>query len=177
MKDKMLKYKNYHASVNFSIEDECLYGKVEFINDSIVFGADTIPELKKAFEEQIDEYIEFCREIGKEPEKPCSGSFNVRVGEDLHRKALIKAKSEGVQLNVVVTKAIDLYVNGGDELLENYVSNLFNFSYGVVRSNLSHRRVQLSGAIVPKPKTHSAMSFDLKTEDSNIDYGSIEGAH
>ena len=77
MKNKLLEYKGYFASINVSIEDECVFSKVEFINDSIVFGADTIPELKATFESEVDEYLAFCAEVGKEPDKTMTGSFNL----------------------------------------------------------------------------------------------------
>jgi len=121
MKNKLLEYKGYFASINVSIEDECVFGKVEFINDSIVFGADTIPELKATFESEVDEYLAFCAEVGKEPDKTMTGTFNVRVGEELHKQALIRAKTDKVSLNEIVKKAIDQYVNSPTEI-HNHVS-------------------------------------------------------
>lgn len=45
------------------VEDDCIFGKVKFINDSIVFGADTVSELKSTFEAEVDDYLEFCAEV------------------------------------------------------------------------------------------------------------------
>jgi predicted HicB family RNase H-like nuclease len=116
MKSKLLEYKGYYASINVSVEDECMFGKVEFINDSIVFGADTIPELKVTFETEVDDYLDFCAEVGKAPDKTMTGSFNVRIGEDLHKKALIRSKSDGVTLNDVIKKSVEQYVNLSAEI-------------------------------------------------------------
>ena len=116
MKNKLLEYKGYFASINVSVEDECVFGKVEFINDSIVFGADTIPELKATFESEIDGYLEFCAEVGKVPDKTMTGSFNVRIGENLHKQALIRSKADKVSLNDVIKKAVDQYVNSSAEI-------------------------------------------------------------
>jgi len=99
MKSKLLEYKGYYASINVSVEDECMFGKVEFINDSIV-----------------DDYLDFCAEVGKAPDKTMTGSFNVRIGEDLHKKALIRSKSDGVTLNDVIKKSVEQYVNLSAEI-------------------------------------------------------------
>lgn len=108
---KLLEYKGYFASINTSIEDECLYGKVEFIKDSIVFGADGFKELEQRFHDEVDDYVEFCAEVGKEPEKTLTGSFNVRVGHELHKKCLLRAKQDDVTMNEIVKSAISQYVN------------------------------------------------------------------
>jgi predicted HicB family RNase H-like nuclease len=121
MKSKLLEYKGYYASINVSVEDECMFGKVEFINDSIVFGADTIPGLKATFEAEVDDYLEFCMEVGKAPDKTMTGSFNVRIGENLHKKAIMRSKSDGVTLNDVIKKSVEQYVNTSPEI-HNHVS-------------------------------------------------------
>ena len=116
MKSKLLEYKGYYASINVSVEDGCLFGKVEFINDSIVFGADTVAELKATFETEIEDYLAFCAEVGKAPDKTMTGSFNVRIGAVLHRQALIRAKADDVTLNEVMKKSVEQYVNSATEI-------------------------------------------------------------
>lgn len=121
MKNKLVEYKGYYASINVSIEDGCLYGKVEFINDSIVFGAGTVQELTKQFEIEIDDYLAFCKEVGKDPDKTIKGTFNVRVGAELHREALLKSTNDGCSLNDVVKKSMQLYLCESNEV-HNHVS-------------------------------------------------------
>lgn len=121
MKSKLLEYKGYCASINVSVEDGCLFGKVEFINDSIVFGADTVTELKATFEAEIDDYLEFCEEVGKDPDKTMTGSFNVRIGADLHKQAVMRAKTDDVTLNDVIKKSVEQYVNSTGDI-HNHVS-------------------------------------------------------
>jgi predicted HicB family RNase H-like nuclease len=116
MKNKLLEYKGYCASINVSVEDGCLFGKVEFINDSIVFGADTVAELKETFETEVDDYLQFCEEVGKEPDKTMTGSFNVRIGADLHKQAVMRAKIDNVALNEVIKKSVEQYINSTTEI-------------------------------------------------------------
>ncbi|MGA2823652.1 MAG: type II toxin-antitoxin system HicB family antitoxin [Bacteroidales bacterium] len=62
-----LTYKDYIRSVSFSPEDEIFYGKIEHINDLITFESDNAHDLRKVFEEAVDDYITFCKEKGVKP--------------------------------------------------------------------------------------------------------------
>ncbi len=103
----MLKYKGFYGSVSHSIEDEVVHGKIECINDLVTYEAETIAELKVAFEEAVEDYLETCKMIGKEPEKPMSGSFNIRIGSELHKKAYLESKSLNLSLNEYVKSAVE----------------------------------------------------------------------
>lgn len=102
-----LEYKGYLGSVEFSAEDKCLFGKLEFITDLILFDGQSVEEIRTAFEKAVDAYIEFCKAQKKEPNQPFKGSFNVRVGEVLHRQAAADAKRTGVTLNEYVKQALE----------------------------------------------------------------------
>lgn len=104
---KMLKYKNYFGSVESSLDDMVLHGKIECIADVVTYEAESLRQLKAAFEEAVDDYLETCAAIGKNPDKPMSGSFNVRIGEDLHKKAYIASKNQGINLNEFIKKAVE----------------------------------------------------------------------
>lgn len=101
-----LSYKGYIGTVQVSFEDSCLHGKIEFINDVVTFEGNTPNEIKKSFETSVDEYLEVCNKVGKEPEKPFKGSFNVRTGPELHKKAALIAKTKGVTLNEFVCESV-----------------------------------------------------------------------
>ena len=103
---KTLSYKGFIGSIEASFVDNCLFGKIEFIKDTITFEGETLIELKEAFEDAVDEYLELCKEIGKEPEKPFKGSFNVRLGSELHKEAAVIAKTKGKTLNEFVCDSI-----------------------------------------------------------------------
>jgi predicted HicB family RNase H-like nuclease len=76
------------------------------ISDVIGFHADTVQALRAAFEEAVDDYIEICAKIGKEPQKPASGKIMLRVPPEIHRAALIAAKASGTSLNQWATKVL-----------------------------------------------------------------------
>ena len=104
--DNYLHYKGYAGSVEFSEEDSVFHGKVVGIKSLISFEGDSINALIEDFHNAVDEYLEFCAETGKQPEKPFKGSFNVRIGTDLHRKAALAASMRGISLNSLVEEAI-----------------------------------------------------------------------
>ena len=105
MNDTMT-YKSYIGTVHYSEEDDVFHGKIEAINDLIMFEGTSVKEIKKAFHEAVDDYLETCREMGRQPQKPFKGNFNVRISPDLHRKAAAKATMMGVSLNQFVQEAL-----------------------------------------------------------------------
>jgi len=106
-----LHYKDYIGSVTFSEEDAVFHGKVAGIKSLISFEGDSVDAIIEDFHNAVDEYLDYCAQNGKEPEKPFKGSFNVRIGADLHRRAAIAASARGVSLNTLVEEAIRQTVN------------------------------------------------------------------
>ena len=105
----VLKYKNYIGSVEFSDEDDCLFGKILFLpNHTLIsYEGSTISELRKDFEEAVDDYIRRCEELGLAPQKSYSGSMNVRISPSMHAKVAEGAASEGISINAFIKEAID----------------------------------------------------------------------
>lgn len=103
---RLLSYKNYNGTVEYSSDDECLFGKVIGIKSLISYEGNSVEELKKDFENAIDEYLDDCKERGVSPEIPYKGSFNVRISPDLHRKIALYAIEKGTSLNSAVEEAI-----------------------------------------------------------------------
>jgi len=101
-----LHYKGYIGSVEFSEEDAVFHGKIVGIKSLISFEGDSVTSLTQDFHDAIDEYLEFCLESNKEPEKPFKGSFNVRIGVELHRKAAMAASAMNMSLNAYIEDAI-----------------------------------------------------------------------
>lgn len=102
----LLEYNGYHAKIEMSIEDEIFVGSVLGINDSLNFYGNTISELKEAFETCIDDYIQMCEHFGKKPEKEYSGSFNVRIGSELHKKIDIESHEQGISINQFIINTL-----------------------------------------------------------------------
>ena len=101
-----LHYRDYVGNIEFSEEDAVFHGKVIGIKSLISFERDSVRSIIKDFHKAVDEYLVFCAQNNKHPEKPFKGSFNVRIGVDLHRKAALAASSNGISLNTFVENAI-----------------------------------------------------------------------
>ena len=108
--DNVLTYKGYFNIVKYCPESEIFFGKVEAIVDLVTYEGETAKEVKAAFEEAVDSYLETCEQVGKNPDKPYTGTFNVRVNTELHRKAAIVSKQRNISLNQLVGEALALYV-------------------------------------------------------------------
>lgn len=105
-----IKYKDFIATIRFNAEDEVFHGKLEGVNDLITFESETVAKLKLAMKEAVEDYLEICVSIGKDPRKSFKGTFNVRIKPQLHERASLKSVEEGVSLNQIVEKAIEGYL-------------------------------------------------------------------
>lgn len=101
-----MKYKGYEAMIEFDREDRLFIGRVINTHDVIAFDGASVDELEQSFHNVIDEYLEDCQAIGKSPDKPFSGRFNLRISPALHRQAVTQAEKEGISLNTLVERLL-----------------------------------------------------------------------
>jgi len=116
MKD-ILKYKNYTSAVHFDSENKILYGKIIGINDLVLFEGRSVNDLISAFQASVDDYLETCKELGKEPDKVYKGNFNVRVSSSIHSNIAKIAEKRGMKINTVAKKALDYLIANEDKVL------------------------------------------------------------
>ena len=95
----VLEYEGYSARVELDPDDECFVGRLAGINDVVGFHGSTIAELKTAFHEAVEDYIETCRKTGKTPERPFSGKVMFRIAPEVHARAALAAQLRGISLN------------------------------------------------------------------------------
>lgn len=94
-----MSYKGYQARVEFDADDRIFFGRVARIEDKVGFHADTVDDLIAAFHEAVDDYLETCAKLGRQPNKPYSDKLMFRVSPELHGQAAIAAKLAGKSLN------------------------------------------------------------------------------
>lgn len=102
-----IEYNGYIGTIEYSQEDKCFFGKIDMINDLVTFEADNASQLEKNFKNAVDEYIQTCKELGREPQKAFKGVFNVRTGSDLHMAAVRNALKMGISLNSYIKRLIE----------------------------------------------------------------------
>jgi predicted HicB family RNase H-like nuclease len=105
-----MEYKGYFATVEFDDEANIFHGEVINLRDVITFEGESVDELRRAFTDSVDDYLDFCVERGEDPEKPYSGKFLVRVGPELHKTLVIQARRNGKSLNTWVSDALNQVV-------------------------------------------------------------------
>ena len=103
---KYLNYKSYTGSIEYSEEDNLLYGKVLGMQGLISYEGFTGNDLETDFKEAVDIYLADCEASGISPEKPFKGSFNVRISAKLHQKAALLAMEAKTSLNSFVAESI-----------------------------------------------------------------------
>jgi predicted HicB family RNase H-like nuclease len=113
MSKNYLKYKKYVGTVQFDADDRIFHGHVLGINDVISFEGSSVAELEQDFKAAIDDYFETCRKIGKEPETPFKGAFNLRLNPSLHEILVTGALREGKTLNAFVRDVLERATSEG----------------------------------------------------------------
>ena len=79
-------HRNYAARIKYSNEDACFIGRVDGIKPIITFHGDSVDEIRQAFQEAVDFYIETCSAKGEKPEKP----FSCKIWKDKNQEAIEK---------------------------------------------------------------------------------------
>ncbi len=103
----MMNYKGFSARIEYSDEDRCFIGRIAGIQDVIGFHGQSVTQLRAAFKEAVEDYLETCAKIGKEPNKPYSGQFRLRLSPELHAKAALAAESKGKSLNTWIADVVE----------------------------------------------------------------------
>lgn len=103
----MMTYKGFSARIEYSDADGCFIGRVAGIQDVIGFHGQSVAKLRSAFKEAVDDYLETCERLGKQPNKPYSGQFRLRLSPDLHARVAIAAESKGKSLNTLISDLIE----------------------------------------------------------------------
>ena len=105
---KPLTYKGFVGNISLDKEEGLLFGKLADTTDLVTFESEKASEIVQAFQEAVDDYLTLCDEIGKDPIRPFTGTFNVRIKKKLHKKAVFSAHVKGVSLNQFVQESIEL---------------------------------------------------------------------
>ena len=106
-----LSYKGYTAKIEFDPDDNILFGNLVGIRDTVGFHGETVAELKNAFLEAVDFYLESCKKSGRVPDKPFSGKFVIRVESSLHGEIVAAAINAGKSVNKWVADTLATVVH------------------------------------------------------------------
>ena len=101
-----MEYKGYIAVLELDAEKGVFHGSVVNTRDVITFQGSSVEELRREFEASVDFYLEVSARHNREPEKPASGKFVVRIAPEMHRELIKLAARESKSLNTVVRETL-----------------------------------------------------------------------
>ena len=102
-----MKHKGYAARIEYSEEDGCFIGHIAGIRDIVGFHGESVNELRSAFKEAVDDYLETCEKLGREPQKTYSGKLMLRIPPEIHAAVAIAAETSGKSINQLVAEILD----------------------------------------------------------------------
>lgn len=108
----MIHYNGYTGVFEFDPSKDAFHGRVAGLQDVVTFEGRSLDELRREMANSVDDYLEFCAEVGKEPERPYRGEFLVRTTPELHRAVAMEAESAGMSLNAWVEATLHAVVAG-----------------------------------------------------------------
>jgi predicted HicB family RNase H-like nuclease len=103
----MIEYKGYIGIVDFDPEIDSFHGTVININDVITFYGSSVAELREEMRQSVEDYLEFCQEQGREPEKPFSGKLIIQTKPELHRRLALEAARRHVSMNTYIQEVLE----------------------------------------------------------------------
>lgn len=104
-------YQGYAARIEFSLEDECFIGHIAGIKDTTGFHGESVVELKAAFEEAVEDYLDTCEKIGESPQKPYSGKLMLCLRPEIHAAVATAAQLSGQSINQWAADALSREAN------------------------------------------------------------------
>ena len=105
--DNVLKYKDFIATVKYSEEDEAFIGRIDGINSIVSFEGQSVEELKSAFHEAVESYLDFCSRKGIKLRKSYNGVLNIRIPPVIHSRIAIYAENHGTSINAFIRNSIE----------------------------------------------------------------------
>lgn len=147
----ILKYKDYEGTAELDMARMVCRGKILFIDDLVTYEAASPAELQGEFEAAVDDYIDTCATLNREPQKPLKGQFNVRTPPALHKATVLRALADNVSLNDVVVRALDAFVNVRADVNHN-VRVTLDVNQGSLQTLVSSASVNSQWGVVSNAK-------------------------
>lgn len=104
-------YKGYAARIEYSDEDGLFVGHIVGIRDVVGFHGSAVQELRSAFKEAVDDYLDTCARLNRAPQKPYSGKLSLRLEPGLHASVARQADLAHKSINQWVADVLDREVH------------------------------------------------------------------
>lgn len=101
-----MSYRGYKGTIEYSLEDNVLYGEVLGIRSLLSYEGNTLQELKDDFEDTIDDYFEYCKNHNMTPEKPYKQNIVINLEPDLQEKLYLYSELRDEDISDSINRAI-----------------------------------------------------------------------
>jgi predicted HicB family RNase H-like nuclease len=108
--NNLLEYKGYLGTVEYSAEDNLLYGKIIGISSLILYEGSSLRMLKKDFKDGVNNYLLFCKTKKITPEKPIDGFLNVQISPALNAQLFSYSAKHNQSPDQTVEEALRNYI-------------------------------------------------------------------
>ncbi len=97
----------YLATVEIDEDAGIMHGRVINARAMLTFEGETLAELRQAFADTIEDYRDWCKERGVEPERPYSGTLSIRITPELHKRVAELAAKAGESINQFIAERLE----------------------------------------------------------------------
>lgn len=102
----MLTYKGYTGKIEVDTDSRMFHGSVLDVKDVIAYHGSSYEELEQDFQGAIDDYLEYCQELGENPDKPFSGKLMFRTNPETHRQIFLASQHAGKSINAWIEEVL-----------------------------------------------------------------------
>jgi predicted HicB family RNase H-like nuclease/uncharacterized protein (DUF433 family) len=101
-----MEYKGYIARIDYDDEAGMFHGEVVTLRDVVTFAGESVAELRRAFQESVDDYLAFCAARNEAPGKPYSGTFTGRAAPMSALRGVLKPETGAVPADEEIRQMI-----------------------------------------------------------------------
>lgn len=174
----LLTYKGYTADIRVDIESKILCGQVLDIKDLVTFEGKTVEEAEREFHKSVDAYLEFCKELGQEPNKPFSGKLPFRTTPETHRQVFLAAVQAGKSINAwmeeILSEAAEQALSGKTAQKPAISPEERRQIQKQLLDRLRSEAFQLWNRVKPLLKNHEGDTFDQFMVEVGVFLKSVE---
>lgn len=97
-------HRGYTAGIDYSDADDCFVGHIAGITDIVGFHGESVAELRTAFAEAVDDYLQTCEQLHRSPQAPFSGDLILHIPPEVHARIAQAAEGSGKSLSQWATE-------------------------------------------------------------------------
>ena len=99
-------YRGYTAEIEVSPEDDAFIGHIAGIRDIVGFHGESVAELKAAFEEAVEDYLETCERLGVAPRTPDANELTLKVPLEVRESLALAAEGSGKSIDQIAAEVL-----------------------------------------------------------------------